>query len=362
MDNTAVEFQTPSLVFSLSKVESNYLALKRASGDREILFSLKACHHVEVIEKLVSLGAGFDIASSGELDLIKKYNLDREKIFFSSTVKIPRHIVYAYDYGVRYFAFDSYAEADAIQEYAPNSSVYLRIRVDNTGSEWPLTRKFGIDPSQAGLLLYYAKKAGLNPVGITFHVGSQCLDISNWSKALQQTADIFSEAEANSIKLSIINLGGGFPVQYQEAEIPSIEKIGSEINGQINRLFTNDIRVILEPGRYMVGNAGVLVATVINTSEREGKKWVYLDVGIYNGLFEASETINYIIKTDHEDRPKEEIILAGPSCDSTDIIYNNHLMLPQLKVGDRIYFLNAGAYTTSYVDYNGLTYPRLILR
>jgi ornithine decarboxylase len=359
MSHPTLNYRPPCLTIDLNIVRSNYLNISEGLVDADIFFSLKSCHDVRVIECLYNLGAGFDIASRGELDLLKGLRIPPHKIVFSSTVKAPLDIQVAFEYGVRHFAIDSYDEVDKLAKLAPNCLAYARIIVDNTGSKWPLTKKFGVEEHSVISLMQYAKENGLKPIGITFHVGSQCLNPEVWRSAMQKSRRLFQSSKEVSLDFSMLNLGGGFPTKYSDVSTPQLSTILSVINQE---RWDSGVKIWVEPGRYIVGSAGILSTTVIGVSCRDNKKWVYLDVGIYNGLFETTEGIVYKLEVvGGSTRAVEQVVLAGPSCDSTDVIFEN-IELPAVAVGDVINIHHSGAYTTSYQDYNGLHFPQTLTK
>ena len=354
-----IKKKTPFLIINKDRIKEKYHLFANILEEAEIYFSVKANSNSQVIKTLMDLGSGFDVASVGELNIVLRQGGDPSKVSFSAPTKIPWHITEAYKKGVRFFAFDSKAELEKIARLAPQSSVFCRVAVPNKGSEWPLLGKFGVEPKGVVPLLKYAQTLGLKPSGTAFHVGSQCLRPQTWVEALKIMDRIWREAKENSLDLELLNLGGGFPVRYQK-DIPYIPFILRLIKKTIKNLFPKGIRLILEPGRAIIGDAGILVASVINYAHRGSGLWVYLDTGVYNGLLEILEGFSYEIVTEKDSLSERvEATLAGPTCDSTDIIARN-ISLPPLEIGDKVFFLNAGAYTISYENYNGIPFPEVV--
>ncbi|MDP2727296.1 MAG: type III PLP-dependent enzyme, partial [Dehalococcoidia bacterium] len=234
--------------------------------------------------------------------------------------------------------------------------VVARLVVSNAGSEWPLCGKYGVDAGQALELLGRAAKMGLQPYGLTFHVGSQCLNKENWVDALFLCRQVWDLSQKRGIRLEMLSLGGGLPV-YHGKQTPCTRDIGTRIAAALRELFSNKWpRLAMEPGRALVGEAAVLVASVIGRARRGSEEWLYLDAGVFNALFEASQGIEYQVEAERKG-PRRPFTLAGPSCDSVDTICQR-VMLPNLKLGDRVYFINVGAYTLSYAsDFNGFPPP-----
>jgi ornithine decarboxylase len=357
--------ETPCIVVNLNTVRRNYTKLKDAFPYAAIYYAIKANSHTEVVSLLAELGASFDLASRWELDQVLALGVSPDKLSYGNTIKKARDVAYFYENGVRMFATDSKDDLKNIAQNAPGSRIYVRILVENSRSaDWPLSRKFGCHPDMAYDLLVQARDLGLTSYGISFHVGSQQRDIGQWNDALAKTKYLFSSLEEEeNIKLSMINLGGGFPSPYMQPT-NDLSEYASEISRYLSDDFGDEVpHIVLEPGRSLVGDAGILVSEVILVSRKNNtalNRWVYLDTGKFNGLIETlEESIKYPIIT-AKDCPgckEAEVIIAGPTCDSMDILYEDYkYRLPaDLKIGDRVYFLSAGAYTASYasVGFNG---------
>lgn len=357
--------ETPFVVVNLDVVKRNYLALKKNFPFADVYYAVKANPQDKIISMLAELGSHFDIASRYELDQVLRLGVAPERLSYGNTIKKERDVEYFYEKGVRLFATDSKEDLKTIAEKAPGSKVYVRILVENTSSaDWPLSRKFGCHPDMAYDLLIQARDTGLIPYGISFHVGSQQRDIGQWNEALVKTRYLMdSLEEEEDIKLQMINMGGGFPAHYI-TPANELEDYATEITRYLEEDFGEDRpRIILEPGRSLVGDSGILGAEVVMVSKKTNTalfKWVYLDAGVMNGLFETiNESIKYPIVTS-KDMPGAktgQVVLAGPTCDSMDIMYEDYkYLLPKsLKVGDRVYFLSTGAYTSSYasIEFNG---------
>ncbi len=357
--------ETPCVVINLKKIKKNYLKLKESFPYADIYYAIKANPNDEIISMLKDLGSNFDIASRYELDKVLSLGVSPEKISYGNTIKKAKDIAYFYEKGVRMFATDCKDDLKNIAKHAPGSRVYVRIMVENTASaDWPLSRKFGCHPDMAYDLCLQARDSGLIPYGISFHVGSQQRDIGQWNDALVKTKYLIDSLdEEEDLRLEMINLGGGFPASYI-TPANGLEDYASEITRYLKDDFgEQQPRIILEPGRSLVGDSGVLITEVITISRKNNTalfRWVYLDTGLFNGLIETvNESIKYPIITDKDDSCKKrgQVVLAGPTCDSMDIMYEDYKYeLPtNLKSGDRVYFLSTGAYTSSYasVEFNG---------
>ena len=354
---------TPCLVVDLDVVTHNYCTLAQALPLAEIFYAVKANPAPEILERLVAQGSSFDTASRGEIDICLATGAPASRISFGNTIKKEADIAYAYARGVRLFAFDSDAELEKLSRAAPGAQVFCRILVETEGAEWPLSRKFGCTPAMAERLLASALSLGLDPVGVSFHVGSQQTDCTQWDRAIAAVAGLFARLAEQGVYLSLINLGGGMPARYRDG-IPPVEAYASAIGAALSEYFGAVLpRVIIEPGRSMVGNAGVLQSEVVLVSRKsddENVRWVYLDVGKFNGLAETmDEAIKYRIETPWDGAETGRVILAGPTCDSADILYERtpyHLPL-ELQAGDKVTFLSTGAYTSTYasIAFNGFS-------
>ena len=352
---------TPYIVIEPDVVRQRYTALRRLLPAASIYYAVKANPAAPVIGALAALGANFDIASEGELTRCREAGVGADRLSFGNTIKRESEIADAAASGIDLFAFDSPAELDKLARRAPGSRVFCRLLIENRGAEWPLSRKFGCEAHVAADLLTEAKRRGLHPVGVSFHVGSQQTDPGQWPNAIGHAAWVFRACAHRGLNLELLNLGGGLPAHYR-ASIPPLEAYIDAINAGLAREFgDSQPRLLIEPGRYLVGDAGTLKTEVLLISQKsphERGRWVYLDAGRFNGLPETeAERIHYRIRTPHDGTACGPVILAGPTCDSSDILYRRHpYELPlDLKVGDRIEFLTTGAYTASYaaVEFNG---------
>jgi len=315
-----------------------------------------------VLELLKNKGSNFDIASIYELEKVMALGVKPEQISFGNTIKKARHIRAFYEKGVRLYATDSEADLRNIAKAAPGSKIYVRILTEgSTTADWPLSRKFGCQTDMAMDLLVLAKELGLEPYGISFHVGSQQRDIGAWDAAIAKVKVIFERLkEEDNITLKMINMGGGFPANYI-TKTNTLKTYAEEITRFLQEDFGDELpEIILEPGRSLIANAGILVSEVVLVSRKSHtalERWVYTDVGKFSGLIETmDESIKFPIWTEKQGE-LEDAVIAGPTCDSADIMYENYKYgLPlNLAIGDRMYWLSTGAYTTSYsaIEFNG---------
>jgi len=353
--------ETPCLVVDLDVVGQAYKLLRRYLPLARVFYAVKANPATEVVGLLKDLGSSFDTASRGEVDLCLDRGIAAENISFGNTIKKERDIAYAYQKGVRLFAFDSQGELEKLARSAPGARVFCRILVECTGADWPLSRKFGCAPEMAVDLLRQARDLGLDPYGISFHVGSQQTDLSQWDGAIGRAAQMFSLLAEADINLRMVNIGGGFPAKYR-GDVPAVINYANAVMTAMTNHFGNNLpEMIIEPGRSIVGDAGLIQSEVVLISKKSAndpKRWVYLDIGKFSGLAETmDEAIKYKIKTPADGGPRGPTVIAGPTCDSADILYERTVYrLPlDLKVGDKVEILSTGAYTSSYssVGFNG---------
>lgn len=351
--------ETPVLVMGSEIIKEKYQQLHTELRDAAIFYAVKANPHEDIIRHLERLGAGFEITSNGELDLLIRLDIPPKKIISSNPTKDEGFIKMAHAYGVRVFAFDSQEEVEKLSKYAPGSKVYIRISVSNDGSEWPLQRKYGVEVEDALDLLSEARNQGLDPYGITFHIGSQCTNPDAWAEAIRKSAVLWSLAMSKGMEICSLNIGGGFPIRYT-GPVPTIKEVTAVIKDTLMEVFPKGIELIVEPGRVIVGEAGLLVAKVIGKAMRDGQKWLYLDVGVFNGLMETVGGIKYPFSVSKEGQ-SGKFVLAGPSCDGFDVI-SEEVELPEPQIGDKVYIKSAGAYTTAYAsNFCGFSTPKTIL-
>ncbi|MGE0724128.1 MAG: type III PLP-dependent enzyme [Alphaproteobacteria bacterium] len=353
--------ETPCLVVDLDVIGDNYKRLHRLLPRAEIYYAVKANPAEPVVKLLAGLGSCFDTAGIQEIDLCLAAGATPDRLSYGNTIKKQSDIAAAHARGVTLFAFDSRAELEKLAAAAPGARVFCRVLMECEGAEWPLSRKFGCELEMAHDLMIQARDLGLDPYGLSFHVGSQQTDLGQWDLAIGKTAMVFTMLNEAGIELRMLNIGGGFPAKYRR-KVPTLDAYADAINQAMDKHFGNRMpQLIIEPGRGMAGDAGVIQAEVVLISEKgygEKRRWVYLDIGKFSGLAETmDESIQYRIKTPHDGTPTAPVILAGPTCDSADILYDkaNYKLPTALRIGDKVEIHATGAYTTSYsaVGFNG---------
>jgi len=351
----------PCLVVDLEVVRDNYRAFANALPDTRVFYAVKANPSPEVLTLLAGLGSCFDTASIAEIEMVLAAGATPDRISYGNTIKKERDIARAFAMGVRLFAVDCKAEVEKIARAAPGARVFCRFLFDCAGAEWPLSRKFGCDANMATDVLEHAHRLGLEAHGVSFHVGSQQRRTQAWDLALKSAAAIFRACAERGIQLTMVNLGGGFPTKYLK-EVPAIKTYGNSIFRALRKHFGNAIpETIIEPGRGMVGNAGIIEAEVVlvsKKSEADQIRWVYLDIGKFGGLAETmDESIRYPIRTPRDGGEAGPCVLAGPTCDSMDVLYEKtpYELPVSLEIGDKVLIEGTGAYTATYasVGFNG---------
>ncbi|MGB3899026.1 MAG: type III PLP-dependent enzyme [Mesorhizobium sp.] len=351
----------PCLVVDLDVVADNFRTFERALPDSRIYYAIKANPAPEILRMLAKMGSSFDAASVAEVEMAMNAGAPASRISFGNTIKKERDIARAYQLGVRLFAVDCVEEVEKVARVAAGSRVFCRVLTDGAGAEWPLSRKFGCVPVMAVDVLRRAHALGLEAYGVSFHVGSQQTDLAAWDRALGDARQVFAALAEEGIVLRMVNLGGGFPTRYLR-DVPAAEAYGQAIFDALRKHFGNAIpETIIEPGRGMVGNAGVIKSEVVLISKKadnDNVRWVFLDIGKFGGLAETmDEAIRYPLVTRHDGDATAPCVLAGPTCDSADVLYEKTpYPLPlSLTIGDEVLIEGTGAYTTTYsaVAFNG---------
>jgi ornithine decarboxylase len=318
-------------------------------------YAVKANPDARVLQTLIEEGAGFEIASIAELDLLLTLGAPAAEVFYSNPMKSRDYIAYAAEKGVEWFVVDSVDEVKKIHAIKPGAKLYLRIDTPNIGSDWPLDGKFGAHAGDVREIIAVAARMKADLAGVAFHVGSQCRNPENWRVGIEKARVAFDMMLKAGLNPRLLNIGGGFPVRHVKP-IPSIEVIGDVVNRALEA-FPADVKVVAEPGRYLVSDAGYFVCRVIGTATRAGKRWMHLDAGLFGGIIETTEGLKYRVRTDRSG-PDIPWNVAGPTCDSIDVVMRDEPLPSDIEEGDYIYLKNAGAYTTAYAsNFNGFPLP-----
>ena len=320
-------------------------------------YAVKANHDPRVLETLIGEGTGFEIASTAELDLLQSLGVKAGEIFYSNPIKSRDFVASAAARGVEWFVIDSVEELRKIHAVKPDAKLYLRIDTPNIGSDWPLAGKFGAHTGEAREIVTVAAKLRADLAGVGFHVGSQCRNPENWRVGIEKSRAVFDQMAKAGLNPRLLNIGGGFPVRHVKP-IPAIEVIGEVVNRALET-FPPEVRVIAEPGRFLVSDAGYFVCRILGTATRAGKRWMHLDAGLFGGVIETTEGLKYKIRSDRAG-PDIPWNVAGPTCDSIDVVMRDEPLPSDLQEGDYLYIKNAGAYTTAYAStFNGFPLPEV---
>lgn len=363
-----LDHPTPFFFTSREILKHNYNTFTHLLDNSEVYYALKANSDPKILTYLAQLGCGFEAASSYEVDILLSIGVKPTKIIYGTSVKPAEHIKHAIKNGINRFAADSKEEIEKIAQNAPGSKVFIRAVVDDTGSVFAFSERFGTPLESVKDLILQARSLDLKTYGISFHVGSQATNANRWSNAINNIRPIVEELMAVGVTLEVINIGGGFPVSYYNHQnVPHLPEIVANIHNTLH-MMPYIPKIILEPGRGIVATATVMVAEVISRTTRNGKVWLCLDGGIYNALYEAmihQGSTQYQVHpfVAEEDYTKTmHATLAGPTGDSLDIIARDVELPDYIEVGDRLIFENAGAYTVSMsCAFNGFPKPELFI-
>ena len=351
------KYTRPFLIIDTAIVRDKLRRFRAAMPRVRPHYAVKANPDRRVLKALVQEGAGFEIASTAELDLLLSLEVPAAEVFFSNPMRSRDADTYAAAKGMRWFVVDSVDELRRMHSVDPTACLYLRIATPNIGSDWPLSGKFGAGAGETREIIATAAKLGADLAGVTFHAGSQCRNPENWRVGMEKARIVFDAMIKAGLKPRLLDIGGGFPVRHVKP-IPSIEVIGEVVNEAL-KAFPEDVQVIAEPGRYLVSDAGYFVCRVLGTATRGGKRWMHWDAGLFGGVIETTEGLKYKIRSDRSG-PDIAWNVAGPTCDSVDVVMREEPLPSDLQEGDFIYIRNAGAYTTAYASqFNGFPLPEV---
>jgi len=357
------KYGSPVMLIQRHVLEKQVALFRRHLPGVTPYYAMKANPSGEILKTFIKLGCCFDVASAAEMLDVLGLGVKPEKIIFANTIKSEKDIREAHRKKVRFMTFDNEPELYKMARYCPGAEVLVRIKVANAGSLVELSLKFGADPDQAVDLLKKAKNLGLKPRGVSFHVGSQCTQVENYLKALETSHLIFTEAAGHGLPLDTLNIGGGFPIRHFEDDShPTFEDMARVIRSEIKRLFDKNIRVMAEPGRFLVGPSGTLVTQIIGRTFRNNKNYYYVNSGLYtdfSGI--VFDHCRYELKTLRRGQ-KFLSTIAGPTCDSIDVISHSE-ELPELDVDNVIYVRNIGAYSSAGAvpGFNGFPCAKIVM-
>ncbi|MEO0073941.1 MAG: type III PLP-dependent enzyme [candidate division WOR-3 bacterium] len=361
LPSLAREHGTPLFIISATLLRQQVERFRALLPRVEPFYAVKANSHPLVLKVIAETGCGFDVASVPEIELVLATGTAPERLIFANTNKRIESIRFAHEHGINLMTFDSEYELAKIARNAPDAAVLVRIKVPNVGSVVELSLKFGVEPADAVPLLLKAARLGLKPVGVSFHVGSQCTRGDNYLEAFELTRIIVSDARLKQLPLELIDIGGGFPIRHFDTDEDWFASMAPALRMEMDRLFDAGLRIIAEPGRALVGPACLLLMSVIGKSIRGNKHWYYLDDGVYGALSGiVFDHCRYQFGTIRKGAT-QLTTLAGPTCDSLDIISAAEEM-PELELGDLVYATNIGAYSlASATSFNGIPPAKAIL-
>lgn len=362
---------SPYLELSVPAAVARYRALALALPGTAVHYAVKANPEPALLRALREAGSRFDVASPAEVLAALDAGARADDLVYSNPVKRRSDVAVAADLGVRLFVVDSPEETLKVAAAAPGSAVLCRLVTSGAGSDWPLSRKYGCSTGEAVRILLAAAALGLDPAGVSFHVGSQQRDPTAWAAPVAAAGRVFAGLRGHGLRPWLLDLGGGFPARLAEDHgdnCPPLEVYGAAIERDLERVFGADRpHTLVEPGRAVVAEAGVLHTQVLAVIDRGGTRWVFLDAGVFTGLVETiDEAIRYPVTTSRDGAPTVPCVLAGPTCDSADVLYE-HAMVPlpaDLAEGDWVRLESAGAYTSCYstVGFNGFPPLPTLLR
>ncbi len=362
----ALDHETPCFVFSQKKIIDNYERFKKCFPRAIIRYAMKANSEPEILKLMHEAGAGFECASVFEMHMLQKIGVPGDKVIYGNAVKAAQHIKEAYEYGVRVFAFDSLHELEKIASVAPDAKVYARMLVNDAGSVFKFSEKFGTDVNNIAPLLMRAKELGLTPYGVSFHVGSQASNINAWATAIEDLKDTLIELKKNDIEIEVLNIGGGFPCNtYASSEETFTLEDIAEVTLEKYEQLPYQPTILIESGRGMIADTGVVIGTVIARIERKEHTWLFLDVGPYSALFESMAyqgSTRYRMTSMRKsfDSGEASFAVCGPTSDSQDVITREALLPADMDIGDKVIFHDTGAYnTTAYTPFNAFPKPHV---
>jgi len=347
---------TPFLVLSPSRIQQSIRTLRTCLPGVELFYAMKSNPDPDLLQLLSGLVDGIDVASYPEVALAAAAGVAPERLFHSNPIKKDTDIAACVRHGVRWFTFDNADEIPKLVKHAAGASVLLRVAIKNENCVVDLGAKFGAHENEALALVLQARAAGVNVRGIAFHVGSQSTDPSIYVSALKLARRLFDEAAAVGIRLDTLDIGGGFPVVYRTS-VPKLEDFCRVVSRSLSQMFPAGVRIIAEPGRCISGDSMTLVVRVIGRSVRNGVPWYFIDDGLY-GAFSGKlfDHCDYEL-IPAKRGPVRECVVAGPTCDSIDIVSRDQL-LPDLDIGDLLMVPGMGAYTkASATAFNGFQPP-----
>lgn len=362
----ATEHGSPVLLLSREAIRRQYQTLKRLLPRVKHHYALKPLPHPEVVKVIQQEDGYFDLATAGEVDVVRGVGVDPARCIHTHPIKRPQDVQYALDFGVKTFVFDNPYELEKLAPFKDKIQLLMRLAFPNKEAQCDLSAKFGVLPEASLALLKKAVGLGFTVAGLSFHVGSQMKTPEKHLEAIRFAKDLVEQARQQDIStLQILDLGGGWPVTYVEPSM-SIEDFVQPIRELLDALFP-DFTLYSEPGRFIAGPAVTLICSVIGKTQRDGKELYYLDDGLYNSysgiLFDHGHYLIFSLKElENPGCERKVSVLAGPTCDSIDVMYQDILM-PEMALGDLMVSPMMGAYAGSShaTDFNFFMRPGMVV-
>jgi ornithine decarboxylase len=359
---------TPFVVVDHKVLRENYAQFRKYMPRVQVYYAVKANSDPAIVQTLYNAGASFDVASVAEFMNVyenakklperERQDFIWDRIIYANPIKAIETLELLEPYKPL-VTYDNHEEVVKIARHAPSSGLVLRLRVPNTGSVVELSSKFGALPGEAVDLIAFAHNNKLEVEGLSFHVGSQCMNPKNYTDALNLAASVFEEAKIRGFNLKLLDVGGGFPAHY-DATVPPFARVAKMINAELDRLFPKEIEILAEPGRFLVASAATAVSQIIGKAIRGGKLCYYLNDGVYqtySGVIFDHTT--YPLKS-FKKGPAQICSVFGPTCDALDTISMTE-ELPDLELGELLYSENIGAYSAASSTYfNGFPPAKVV--
>ncbi len=360
LQQLAATHGTPLFIIDHDELLSNYATFKQNLPRVQAYYAVKANPDPVIVKTLFEAGASFDISSIAEFETVyenikdlpeqEQHDWIWKNIIYANPIK-AEETLRALDKYQPLLTFDNSEEITKMKQNAPNSRVVLRLRVSNAGAMVELSSKFGAAHEEALELIFEAVNAGLTVAGLSFHVGSQTTNFENYMQAINLAALIFTEVKDRGYdQMNLLDIGGGFPAPYDESVKPFSE-LAKRINTELDRLISPDIKIIAEPGRFMVATAGTAVSKIIGKAVRHGKLCYYINDGVYHTfsgvIFDHCQYHFDAFKTG----PTQICTVFGPTCDGLDVISMTEELPSDLQRGDLLSSKNIGAYSGATSTY-----------
>ena len=353
--------ETPFMVLDLSEVDYQYKSLQAALPGVKLFYTLKSLSHPELLKRLKSLGSCFDLATIGEIDLVESLGIKGSQCLHSHPIKKDKEIKRALEFGCNRMVADNIEELKKFIPYAGQVELIIRVSFRSKQAVVDLSRKFGCALEELPILVNLAKEHGIDVVGLSFHVGSQSLSPITQANAVR--ASIAAMKVMSGVNWKFLDIGGSFPVSYQEAVLP-IEDFCAPVMEALSEL-PEGVEVFAEPGRFISGPSMIEVVSIVGKAKRGAKPWYYLDDGVYGGF--SGQMFDHAIYPLAPLKPFDPTgefyssVLAGPTCDSIDVIAED-IELPEMFIGDVLVGKKMGAYTiVSATEFNYYPKPKVVV-